>query len=180
MMKKILMLLLLVCLVLPIVVFAGPPEEVEGYFYYTPTGCEDEKWANDNYIGRECHDTGVYGTGLDGFSTAGDFHGTSIEVYELVLHGANPEADDPIFDEYKMGWYKGLVEFEGTVGDSSEGTMWIQYIGKSPGNMFWSGTWRILGGVDGLVGIHGGGTWGPSTDLNYFVHLEGQIHFTPH
>lgn len=178
-MKKVLLLLALVCLILPVAVYAGPPEEVEGYFNYFPTGCLDEKWAGDNYFGRDCHDTGEYGFLPGEPTTYGDFIGESTEVYEITLHGADPVPPGPLFAPFRMGWYKGIVEFEGTVLGSDEGTMWIQYIGKSPGSIFvWSGTWRILGGVDGLAGIHGGGTWEscpPGGD--FIVCLEGKVHF---
>ena len=182
-MKKVLMLLLLVCLVLPVAVYAGSPhEEVEGYFNYAPTGCDFEMFPSDNYIGRECHDDGVYGTLPDDPNEYGDFVGESSEVYELVLHGFQEfEEVPPYFPIFeKKGWYKGIVDFEGTVGESAWGTMRIKYIGKSlPGEFVWSGTWRILGGEDGLEGIHGGGTWEGSDDPNFMVHLEGKIHFSP-
>lgn len=172
------MVLVGLLLVLSAPALAGPPEEVEGYFNYVPTGCAYERWAGDNYIGRECDDTGEYGyvPGVPG--TAGDFIGDSTEVYEITLHDANPE--NP-FGDFTMGWYKGIVEFEGTVLGSDEGTMWIQYIGKSPGNIFlWSGTWQILDGRNGLKGIHGGGTWEscpPGGDFG--VCIEGKVHFEP-
>lgn len=177
-MKKIvLLLLLLVCFVLPIAVYAGPQEEVVGYFNYFPTGCSDERWADGNYFGRECADTGIYGFLLgDPDTHFGDFVGESSEDYVITLHGADPL--DPYFSPFRMGWYKGLVEFEGTVLDSDEGTMWIQYIGKSPLNIFnWSGTWQILGGIDGLEGIHGGGTWESCPGGPFMVCLEGKVHF---
>jgi hypothetical protein len=177
MMKKVLMLLLLVCLVLPVVVFAGPPhEDVEGYFYYIPLGCDDVKWAGDNFIMRDCRDEGFY--------EFGDFLGTSSEVYDFLLHGADPEAPDPFgLFEYEEGWYKGTTTFTGTVAGKT-GTMVIMFVGKSPGDLFtWSGTWRILSGTGGLANIHGNGTWGdadPPPLPGYYIHYEGRIHFSPY
>jgi len=178
-MKKLVFLLLFVCLAVPMIALAGPPEEVVGYFNYTPTGCLDESWAGDNFFGRDCADTGEYGF-VEGDPTYyGDFIGESTENYMITLYGADHA--DPYFSPFRMGWYKGIVEFEGTVLGSDEGTMWIQYVGESPGSIFvWSGTWRILGGAEGLEGVHGGGTWAscePGGD--FIVCLEGRVHFDP-
>ena len=172
-MKKVVFLLLvIVLLVLPVAAYAGSPHEsVTGYFHYAPTGCEFEKFNSNNYFGRDCLDTGTYGP-------LGDFEGTSTEVYDLVLHGANPAGSLPFYDFEKKGWYDGIVTFVGTVGGSDVGTMRIKYIGTSlAGEFVWSGTWRILGGEDGLEGIYGGGTWEGSDDPNFMVRLDGKVHF---
>ena len=184
-MKKVLVLLLLVCLVLPVVAYAGSPhEEVTAYFWYIPAGDCEAKIAGNNFIGRNCTDEGTYGELMSG-EKHGDFLGTSNEVYELVLHGIDPLASPPFFDFAKKGWYKGIVTFDGTIFPETDkeksGIMYIKYIGTSlPGEFVWSGTWRILGGEGELEGIHGGGTWQGSTIAGYAVELEGKIHFSPH
>jgi hypothetical protein len=164
-MKKVLSLLLLVCIILPITVYAEQPEAVDGYFTYVPLGCAVEKWADDNQIFRDCTDVGDYHTG--------DFLGTSTEVYDMTLHGSQ---DNFVYED---GWYKGTVTFTGTVGDRT-GTMEIRFVGKSPGNIFvWSGTWRIVSGTGELSGIHGQGTWENAEDPSMGVHYSGRIHFNP-
>jgi hypothetical protein len=162
-MKKVLMLLLLVCIVLPVAAHAGSQEDVDGYFTYVPLGCEVEMWAGDNYILRGCTDVGDY--------FLGDFLGTSTEVYDFVMHGASAPY------VYEKGFYKGTVTFTGTVKEERTGTMEILFVGKSPGDvMVWSGTWRIISGTGELANIHGNGVWG-SSELG--VHYQGKIHFEP-
>ena len=184
--KLLLLLLLLVCFVLPVAVYAGSDvtaddeQEVVGYFNYYPTGCLKERWFRNTYIGRDCHDTGEYGfLKSDPDTHHGDFVGESTETYAIVLAGADRGNPDFLFEPFKWGWYAGIVRFEGTVGDSEPGTMWIRYIGKSPGSIFvWSGGWRILGGEDGLEGIRGRGTWANlELGSDFTVRLEGEVYF---
>ena len=168
-MKKVLiLLLLLVVIVLPAAAQAGSKIDVEGYFTYVPLGCEVDRWANDVHILRNCRDVGDY--------FAGDFLGTSTEVYDFVMHGADPDVP---FD-YEYGWYKGTTTFTGTVA-GRQGTMVLMLVGTSPGDLFtWSGTWRILRGTGELANIRGQGVWGNIEDPEYpGVHYEGQIHFDP-
>jgi hypothetical protein len=171
-MKKGLMLLLLACLVLPMAARAGPLQDVDGYFTYVPTGCEAERWANDNFIMRDCADVGDY--------YYGSFLGDSTEVYDFLMLGRNPDVPIPPAD-FEYGFYKGTVTFDGTVFGEAEGTMQILFVGFSPGDLFtWSGTWRILGGTGDLAGIHGQGEWGSSQDPDYpGVHYWGKIHSEP-
>jgi len=166
-MKKLLVTLLLVCMLLPTAAHAGPPEDVDGYFVYTPLGCKVNRWASNNFIMRDCADVGTYFTG--------DFLGDSTEVYDFVMHGADP--DTPFPYEYEYGFYKGTVTFNGTVFEEAEGTMQIMFVGFSPGDLLtWSGTWRILGGTGDLANLHGQGNRG-SSDLG--VHYWGKVHFEP-
>lgn len=171
-MKKMLLLLLLVCFILPAVAYAGPPEGVEGYFTYVPNMDCEERLANDNLIWRDCTDVGNY--------YSGDFLGTSTEVYDFVMHGFQG-IDSLGLPMYDYGWYKGTVTFTGTVA-GREGTMVIMFVGKSPGDIFtWSGSWRIINGTGDLANIHGQGVWGNSEDPDHpgAVHYEGVIHFEP-
>lgn len=178
-MKKVLILLLLVCIILPVAAYAGSPhEDVEGYFFYIPAGDCEQSFPGNNLLWRNCTDVGFY--------EFGDFIGESTEVYDVTMHGFQrfedipPFGPIPIFE--KKGWYKGIVTFDGEVAGET-GTMQIMFVGKSPGNLFvWSGTWRILSGTSDLGDIHGNGTW-ESADPNGphpgYVHYEGRIHFTP-
>lgn len=166
-MKKLLPALFVVSLVLPMAVYAGPLLDVDGYFVYTPLGCEVNQWANHNFIQRDCADEGDY--------FLGDFIGTSEEVYDVLWLRANP--DVPFPHDFEYAFYKGTVTFDGTVLGEAEGTMQILFVGRSPGDLFtWSGTWRIIGGTGDLANLHGQGNWG-SSDLG--VHYWGQIHFEP-
>jgi hypothetical protein len=170
-MKKVLFVLLTIGLLLPVTASAAPPDDVDGYFVYTPTGCAEIKRAGKNEIGRDCADVGDY--------YHGDFLGISEEVYDLVLHNSQGDLSQNIFD-FERGWYKGTVIFTGEV-EGRTGTMQIMFVGKSPGDIFvWSGTWRILGGTGDLANIHGNGAWASSEDPNLpGVHYWGKIKFAP-
>ena len=160
-MKKVVLVLLLVCMILPMAVYAGPPEDVEGDFAYAPTGC-DERWANDNQF-LYCTDTGNW--------YDGDFLGTSEEEYVVILHGSQGGF------VFETAFYKGTVMFEGTVGESA-GTLEILFVGKSPGDINdWTGTWRIISGGGELANLHGQGIFYNNGPLD--IHYEGQIHFAP-
>ena len=169
-MKKQTIALLFVIVLVSVSVFpvsADPLEKVEGYWIYTPLGCEKQGWAGPNYILRNCADEGIFFDGA--------FEGTTTEVYDFVMQGAiDPTAPLPT---YEKGFYKGLVTFTGTVKGVS-GTMEIMFLGKSPGDIFtWSGTWRIISGTGGLANIHGNGTWESPTA--YGLYYQGHIHFAP-
>ena len=177
-MKKVLLVLLTICILLPMTAYAAPPEPVEGYFTYVPRGDCEERLANDNLIWRDCTDYGDY--------YEGDFLGESEEVYDFVMHGF--QGFDPQgLPMYEYGWYKGRVTFTVTptgtvVGRGEPGdTMVIMFVGKSPGDIFtWSGTWRIIGGTGELANVHGQGVWGNSEDPEFpGVHYKGKIHFDP-
>jgi hypothetical protein len=165
-MKKLLVTLLLVCMLLPTVAHAGPPQDVEGYFVYTPNEDCTIRWAGDNEFWRDCTDWGEY--------YAGDFLGDSEEVYDVILHGSQGNY------VFESGWYKGIVTLTGTVLGRS-GTVEILFIGFSEGDIFaWTGTWRIVGGTGDLAGVHGQGDWGSSEDPEYpGVHYWGKVHFEP-
>lgn len=103
----------------------------------------------------------LYGTDVGTWT--GTFEGTSYEEFTLMFHASG--------DNY----YRGLMEFEGTV-DGRSGTMIIQAWGvQSPGGIEpgtggdWSGSWVILSGTGELEGIEGRGSFaGPSLDLDYW------------
>jgi hypothetical protein len=165
-MKKTLMLLLLACMMMPMAVYAGPPVDVAGDFTYAPTGCDEERWANDIQFVSSCHDTGDW--------PSGDFVGISEEVYSVAFHGA---AEGGFMNGYDYAFYKGNVTFTGTV-DGKTGTLELLFIGTSPGALDdWSGTWRILSGTGELANLHGKGVFW-ATGLGA-VHYEGQVHFDP-
>ena len=164
-MKKVMiMLLLVVCLAVPTAVFAEPPTKVEGDFTYTPTGCNEERWANDNQFLSDCHDVGIW---------KGDFVGDSTEVYEVIFFGSEGDF------EFDHAFYKGIVTFDGTVeGKTGKVTFMMQGISPKPGDVaYWTGTWRIMGGTGELANIHGNGVIYSNGLLD--VHYEGQIHFSP-
>ena len=165
-MKRLLMLMLLVCMVLPMAAFAGPPVNVAGDFTYTPTGCDEERWAYDIQFVSSCHDTGDW--------PSGDFVGISEEVYSVAFHGA---AEGGFMYGYEYAFYKGNVTFTGTVVGAA-GTLELLFIGTSPGALDdWNGTWRILSGTGELANLHGKGVFW-ATGLGA-VHYEGKIHFAP-
>ncbi len=169
-MKKILALLLLVCMVLPMTAYAGQKVEVHGDFTYTPLGCEKEWWANDNQFLRGCSDEGTWYQDPETWKP-GDFLGTSDEVYSVTLLSVT----DPF--EYEYGLYKGRVTFKGEVA-GKEGTLEMLFVGKSPGNIAeWSGTWRIISGTGDLADLHGNGEFWSNGMLD--VHCEGRVHFAP-
>lgn len=165
-MKKVLLALFAVCLVLPMAAYAEPQTDVVGDFTYLPTGCDEERWANDNQFVSSCHDTGDWYNG--------DFAGTSEEVYSVAFHGA---AEGGFMYGYEYAFYKGNVTFTGTV-DGKTGTLELLFIGRSPGALDdWNGTWRILSGTGELANLHGNGVhWANGLGD---VHYEGQIHFDP-
>jgi hypothetical protein len=162
-MKKVLLVLLTIGLVLPMAAHAGPPVDVEGDFYYFPTGCEEERWANDNQFLLNCADTGEW--------YQGDFSGTSTEEYDVVLHGSQGDF------VYEYANYKGTVTFTGTVAGKT-GTLELKMVGTSKGDVAnWSGTWRIIGGTGELANLRGNGVHWSNGLMD--VHYEGQIHFDP-
>lgn len=165
-MKKLLVTLLLVCMVLPMAslsVYAGPAVDVQGDFTYTPTGCEEERWAGDNQFLLGCADVGDW--------YQGDFAGVSEEEYRVVLHGSQGNF------VYEYGFYKGTVTFAGTVAEKT-GTLKLKFVGTSPGDIaVWSGTWRIISGTGELANLRGNGVFWSNGLMD--VHYEGQIHFDP-
>jgi hypothetical protein len=162
-MKKGLMLPLLACMVvLPAIAYAEPPDDVLGVFTYTPTGCAETRWAGDNEFMLDCGDTGWY---------EGTFVGESEEEYEVVLHGSEGNF------VFEHGWYRGTVTLEEATVAGRTGTLVLEFIGTSPGDIFvWDGTWRIVSGTGGLEGLHGNGKWLTIAPLT--VHYEGKMKFT--
>lgn len=151
-MKKVVLVLLLVCMILPMAVYAGPPIDAQGSFVYTPT-IVSERWADGNYF--------IYAT--DTAIWEGTFEGKSTEEYVAVLHSSG------------VFFYKGTVSFTGTV-EGRAGTLEILFVGKSPGTLVdWTGTWRIIGGGGELANLHGNGTFWNTAPLN--IGYMGRIHF---
>jgi hypothetical protein len=171
-MKKAIIALLLVCLVLPVAVHAGPPVDVSGDFVYIPA-IVGLKQAGDN----------VFLDATDTATWTGAFAGTSTEEYVAVLHGTSGVFGTPDF-AFEEGFYKGTVTFAGEV-QGREGTLEILFVGKSPGDLAdWTGTWRILSGTGELANFHGTGIFNNNTDqdgnkIPCDIHYEGQIHFDP-
>lgn len=167
-MKKLLLALLLVCMLLPMAAYAGPPQFVQGDFTYVPLGCEVEKWANGNQFLLGCSDEGDW--------YQGDFDGESTEEYKVVLHGSDG-GWPPLFES---GFYKGTVTFTGTVAERT-GTVVMLFVGTSPGGEGgidnWSGTWRIISGTGDLANLHGQGVFWNNGTLD--IHYEGRIQFAP-
>jgi hypothetical protein len=120
-MKKLLLALFVVGLVLPMAAYAEPPQDVQGYFVYTPNEDCTIRWAGDNEIWRNCTDWGDY--------YDGDFLGDSTEVYDVILHGSQGGY------VFESAWYKGTVTLDGTVLGRA-GTMEILFIGFSEGDIF--------------------------------------------
>ena len=173
-MKKAMTALLLVWLVLPLAVHAGPPVDVAGDFSYVPA-IVSLKQAGDNLF-------------LDATDTAtwtGAFEGTSTKEYVAVLHGTSGGLNilDPAFT-FEHASYKGTVTFTGEV-QGREGTLEIRFVGKSLGDLAdWTGTWRILSGTGELASLHGTGIFYNNTDsggnkILGDIHYEGQVHFDP-
>jgi hypothetical protein len=163
-MKKLLVMLLLVSLVLPMAVYAEPPTDVAGDFWYWLTGfCDKERWANDNLFLYGCPDEGDW---------EGSFDGVSTEVFDAVFYDA---AEGGLIYEHAI--YRGNLTFNGTVAGKT-GILELLFIGTSPGpEDGWTGTWRILSGTGELANLRGQGViW--SNDSGG-VHYEGQIHFAP-
>ncbi|MBN1811945.1 MAG: DUF3224 domain-containing protein [Anaerolineae bacterium] len=164
-MKKVLVALLLVWLVLPVAVHAGPPTDVEGDFVYVPA-VVSLRQAGDNLF-LEATDTATW---------TGAFVGTSTEEYVVVLHGATGVFGTPDFGFEKAN-YKGTVTFTGEV-EGKTGTVEILFVGKSPGDLAdWTGTWRIISGTGELANLHGTGVFWNNAIMD--IHYEGQIHFDP-
>jgi hypothetical protein len=165
MIKKVLMAALLVCLVLPMAVHAGPPVDVAGDFVYIPA-IVGLKQAGDNLF-------------LDATDTAtwtGAFEGDSAEEYVVVLHGSTGVFGTPDF-AFKEAFYKGTVTFTGEVQERA-GTLEILFVGKAPGDLAdWTGTWRILSGTGELATLRGTGVFWNNAPMD--IHYEGQIHFDP-
>jgi hypothetical protein len=164
--KKVLVALLLVLLVLPAVVHAGPPSDVEGDFVYVPTVLSLRQ-AGDNLF-------------MEAMATAtwtGAFAGTSTEdEYVVVLHGTTGVFGTPDF-AFEKGFYWDIVTLTGEV-QGRAGTIDILFVGKSPGDLAdWTGTWRIISGTGELANLHGNGVFWNNAPMD--IHYEGQIHFEP-
>ena len=140
---------------------ATPSESVSGYWFYLPSSVVITKTSGDN-IFKSGDEDGVW---------SGSFVGTSEDHFEVIVH--------------PMGFVtcQGRINFEGMVKGES-GSMVILFVGKKDlGTGLWSGKWVILGGTDGLINLHGKGSWeGPGYqggldwgELTY----SGKIHFDP-
>jgi hypothetical protein len=165
-MKRSIVLLLVLTVALALVavpVSAGPPTTASGAWDYVLTGPPEVKVAGPN----------VFIYGQDHGEWLGTFTGSTEEEFVVICH---PNAG--------MAFYKGEMTFTGTVEDESgtpqEGTMVIKTNAKQatdtcdPSPAIWHGHWVILGGTEGLVNVHGQGTfYGASLHAEY----EGQIHF---
>jgi hypothetical protein len=162
-MKKVSVVLLLVWLVLPVAVHAGPPTDVEGDFVYVPTIVSSRQAGNNLFL--EATDTATW---------TGAFEGTSSEEYVVVLHGVTGDFGDPDFSFEKAN-YKGTVTFTAAGG---AGTVEILFVGKATESLAdWTGTWRIIDGTGELANLHGSGVFWNNAPRD--IHYEGQIHFDP-
>jgi Protein of unknown function (DUF3224) len=118
------------------VAYAKQPEPVSGTWLYLPYSITliTNPGGNQFKSGDE-----------DGW-WSGDFEGVSDDHFEVVAHPAG------------FVTCQGQINFVGMVNGES-GTMTIHFVGKKEAGL-WSGTWVILSGTDGLVNLHGEGTWG--------------------
>ena len=165
MVKKVLITALLICMVLPVAVHAGPPVDVQGDYVYVPT-LVSLKQAGDNLF--------IEATATETWT--GAFEGTATEEYVGAMHGCTGVFGTPDF-AFEVGFYKGTVTFTGEV-DGRAGTVEILLVGKSPGDMSdWTGTWRIISGTGELANLHGSGVFWSNAPMD--IHYEGQIHLDP-
>ena len=166
-MKKVLVVLLLVWLVLPVAVHAGPPTDVKGNFVYVPAIVGLRQAGNNLFL--DATDTAEW---------TGDFVGDSTEEYVAVLHGVTGVFGTPDF-AFEKGFYKGTVTFTGEV-KGRAGTVEILFVGKSPGDLAdWTGTWRIISGTGELANLHGTGVFWNREGIPMDIDYEGRIHFDP-
>ena len=166
MMKKVLVVLLLVLLVLPVAVYAGPPSDVEGDFVYVAEPVSLRQAGNNLF--------------LEAIGTAewtGAFVGTfTDDEYVVVMHGATGDFGTADF-AFEKGSYWDTITFTGEV-QGRAGTIDILFVGKSPGDLaVWTGTWRIISGTGELTNLHGTGVFWNNAPMD--IHYEGQIHFDP-
>lgn len=156
-MKKLLRLLLLVCMVLPMAslpAYAEVPTEVSGTFTYVPV-CEfPGEYLGANWF-LHCTDTETW---------TGPLAGTVTTEYWVIFHGSG------------VATFSSKGQFVGSVLGSDEGTAEFQVTGILKANADeWQGTWWMGQGSEGLEGVHGEGTW---DGLGVFEY-EGLVHFDP-
>ena len=159
---RVLMLLTMI-MILPILstpALAGPPTEAEGLWEYMPT-IVDARVADGNTF---LHTTEVG-------KWTGTFEGESTEDGQVVIFSSGRWS------------FRGMVSFEGKVGDKS-GTLEMSVNGTKPDVYSeWKGRWVILSGTDELANLRGQGDWwGPgSLGPGYWgdIYYWGRIHFEP-
>ena len=133
---------------------ATPPTTASGDWTYIVTHEEITREADGN--------TFIYGEDVGTWT--GTFDGTSDETFIVVVHRSG------------FMYYKGLLDFTGTV-DGKSGTLVIRTVGKyDPGTEEWSGQWVIISGTDDLANLRGQGTF---RGISYAVEYSGKVHFDP-
>ena len=155
-MKKLLRLLLLVCIVLPMVslpAYASIPTEVSGTFTYTYE-CDAQEVLGVNLF-VHCTDTEEW---------TGDLVGTATTEYWVIFHGSG------------VATFSSKGQFVGSVLGSDVGIAEYQVTGILKARATeWQGTWWMGQGSGGLECVHGEGTWDGAGPFTY----DGLVHFDP-
>jgi hypothetical protein len=139
------------------VVFATKPTHVEGTWKIdTGTVYKDPAGNSDTLI--ETHE--------DIITLTGDIEGTGDYDRRLVFHNYSPSPPWQVTQQ-------GLITIDATVGGMS-GTLYIRTVANS--QKLIDGEWTIIGGTEGLVNLHGQGTFDHTSPVAFTY--EGQVHFS--
>ncbi|MFO8036941.1 MAG: DUF3224 domain-containing protein [Anaerolineales bacterium] len=141
-------------------VFASPPANASGIWYYIPTELVFIKEAGGNEF-FDLTEAGIW---------TGTFEGTSIDYGPVVFHRSG------------VASFRGIVDFEGEV-EGKTGTLMIKVNGrKSNPTADWEGHWVIISGGGQLSDLKGQGKWwgpgyNPANPETYgVIHYSGKIH----
>ncbi len=148
-------------IVLSVPAYAGPPENANGLWQYTPTILAVRERGCNTFLT----------TSEEGIWT-GTFTGNSTEDGKVVIHCSG------------MWSFDAIVSFHDVTVAGKSGTLEMTVVGGRPdASSNWTGRWVILSGTGDLASLRGQGTWwgpgahGPGTwgDIYY----SGDYHFEP-
>lgn len=186
-MKKKLFVVLAVILILSAVAIpalAGPPDKVQGYWYYIPT--------KDPFLGAKLADGNMFLTVADAGYWTGTFNGdvdcSEVALPEDVLAdkcGVSTDIGWVVIHSNDSWFYRGIVSLDPVTVDGKTGTLEMRVSGSRPDALAeWDGKWVITGGTGELAGLRGQGSWwGPGwlgDPAQYgVIPYSGNIHFEP-
>ena len=165
-MKKKLIVLLAVIVMLLIVsipVLAGPLEDADGVWCYTPDSIAVEKVAGGNEFWATS-ETAVW---------TGTFDGESVDHCRAVIHSSG------------AWWGVCEISFDSVTVGGENGALDMFAIVRRP-SVFaeWDGSWTITAGTGDLKGLRGEGTmsgpgWQGNPKICGEINYSGNIHFEP-
>jgi hypothetical protein len=110
-------------------------------------------------------------TSVDDIELVGNIAGSGTYDRRLVIHNYGPNSKDgPLFKVTQQGLITIYATFDG-----KSGTLYIKTVANS--QKLIDGEWTIIGGTEGLVSLHGQGTFDHLSPTKFTY--EGQVHFSP-